>query len=480
MFRALALGIFATLTLCSCSRSFLNTALIGHTTNADFVPPPAPVREPYIVMSFSGGGARATAFAWAVLNELAQSPDSEGRPLTDDIAIISSASGGSVTAAMFGLHGVTGLPVLYKNFLARDNMAALELQALNPVTLVRLAGPSYSRIDVLREYLDRQLFHGATFADLYRRPGAPIVILNATDMASGEVFSFTPGEFDNLCSDLARFPVAGGVAASAAFPILLTPLSLRNWSGEPGCAVPGQPAWVTKALTGNTTRYVNLPQYKLAIEATELRTGRVRYEHLLDGGLVDNRGVSAILQEMFTPNDPTSQITRINKGEIRNLVAIQVVARSATPSPISTNPRTPGLLSVAGAVIDNPIDSATRGNAENFETAFSQLRQAGQLRNFTHAPALLPDRIYAIQVDPDQFSIRDPEQRGLRDRFERIPTSWSIDPAELRTIQVVAHQLLYLHPCFVRLREDLSGAPPSPLGSRCHPDATPQSPAAGF
>ena len=418
---------------------------------------------------------RASALAWAVLNELAEVTDSSGHPLTDDIRIVSSASGGSVTAAVFGLHGVAGLQGLHDEFLTHDNMAAMELQALNPATWVRLAGPSYSRIDVLREYLDRHLFHGATFADIHARPGAPIVILNATDMASGEVFSFSDGRFDDLCSDLSRFPVAAGVAASAAFPIALTPLSLKNWSGEPGCTVPPQPTWVKVAINGNSTRYVNLPQYKLALETDELRSSKVRYEHLLDGGLVDNRGVSAILQEMFTPNDPTSQIARINKGAIRSLVAIEVVARSGGPSPLSTNPSTPGVLSVIGAVIDNPINSATRGNAENFESAFSQLRQAGLLRDLTPAPLGLPDRIYAVQVDPDQFSSNDPEQVALRTQFERIPTSWTLSADALRTVQTTAHRLLYQHPCFVRLREDLVDATPSVVGNRCHPEAAPSS-----
>jgi hypothetical protein len=34
-----------------------------------------------------------------------------------------------------------------------------------------------------------------------RRPGAPLVVMNATDMESGEVFAFTPQRFDDLCSD---------------------------------------------------------------------------------------------------------------------------------------------------------------------------------------------------------------------------------------------------------------------------------------
>ena len=107
--------------------------------------------EPYIVMSFSGGGVRATGLGYAVLNELRQVPDRSGRSFADEIRIISSASGGSVAAAWFGLKGSDELPALRDNFIVRDNMTALESEVFNPVTLARLAGPSYSRIDVLRE-----------------------------------------------------------------------------------------------------------------------------------------------------------------------------------------------------------------------------------------------------------------------------------------------------------------------------------------
>ena len=38
-------------------------------------------------------------------------------------------------------------------------------------------------------------------------PGAPLVVMNATDMESAEVFAFTPQRFDDLCSDLDQLPL---------------------------------------------------------------------------------------------------------------------------------------------------------------------------------------------------------------------------------------------------------------------------------
>jgi NTE family protein len=455
-FKKEVLSSFLLLAMTSgCARSFLNTPLTGHASNAEILPAPTRTGDPFIIISFSGGGVRATAFAWAVLNQLAAVKDSSGHPLTDDIRIVSSASGGSVTAAQFGLFGMAGMPDLEKHFIAKDNMAALELTALSPVTWVKLATPSFSRIDVLRQYFDRQLFHGADYSAIYNGKDGPIVLLNATNMASGDVFTFGIPQFDNLCSDLAHFPVAGATAASAAFPILLTPISLKNYSGD-GCAVPTNPLWLEKTLHGNVARYFNPDAYRTAREARALRERQVTYEHLLDGGLVDNLGVSAILQTMMSVIDPMSQIARVNKHEIHNLVAIEVVARSGGKSPVSTQPATPGILQVADAVINDPIDSATRGNAAVFQSTLDLFRQSG----FT-------GRVYSIQVDPEQFSAADSEQRAVRDRFEAIPTSWSIDQRDIPTVVDTAHRLLFTHPCFVRLQEDMSGAAPSPAGSMC-------------
>jgi NTE family protein len=165
-------------------------------------PPPADLigtdpRAPLILIAFSGGGSRAAAVGLGVLDELAaQTYPATGKPVTliDRVKVVSSISGGSVVAAWFGLVGPARLDELKNDFLARDNIATLEWEAADPLTLARLSLSRYSRIDALRDLLDRELFHGARFADL-RRPSAPLVVMNATDMESGKVFAFTPQRF---------------------------------------------------------------------------------------------------------------------------------------------------------------------------------------------------------------------------------------------------------------------------------------------
>jgi hypothetical protein len=113
-------------------------------------------------MAFSGGGTRASALAYAVLRRLHAVSYNSGQEvthrLTEDIKIISSVSGGSVTAAWYGLYP-NDFDGLKTKFLTHDNMADLYWTAVNPRTWGRLAFSHYSRIDALIEQFDR-LFSG--------------------------------------------------------------------------------------------------------------------------------------------------------------------------------------------------------------------------------------------------------------------------------------------------------------------------------
>src|SRR6267154_637625 len=90
----------------------------------------------------------------------------------------------------------------------------------------------FNRSDMAAEFYDRHLFGGKTYGDLLQQNRRPFLSLNATDMSLGASFQFTQEHFDYLCSDLSTFPVARAVAASAAFPILLSPVTVNNYAGS--------------------------------------------------------------------------------------------------------------------------------------------------------------------------------------------------------------------------------------------------------
>ncbi len=60
------------------------------------------------VLSFSGGGTRAAAFSYGVLEELRRTEivvDGKRRRLIDEVDMITGVSGGSFTALAYALHG---------------------------------------------------------------------------------------------------------------------------------------------------------------------------------------------------------------------------------------------------------------------------------------------------------------------------------------------------------------------------------------
>ena len=64
--------------------------------------------ETFVVLAFSGGGTRSAAFSYGLLEKLRDTEvtiDGKSVRLLDEVDVISSVSGGSYTAAYYGLFG---------------------------------------------------------------------------------------------------------------------------------------------------------------------------------------------------------------------------------------------------------------------------------------------------------------------------------------------------------------------------------------
>jgi NTE family protein len=425
-------------------------------------------QRPLILVAISGGGSRAAALGWVVLSDLASfhyTEDGQPRSLTDDIAVVSSVSGGSVIAAYFALYGAKGLDHFEPAFLAPDNMRTLGLSAANPITWVSLAVTGSPRTDVVEKLFDDQLFHGETFAAL-NRPGKPYLIMNATDMASGEVFAFTPDRFDDICSDLEEEPISVGVAASSAVPVVLSPIALRDFSAG-HCKDRPTPKWITTKLTKRLAPYIGLEDYKLALYANALRHGSgsdrdIQYLYLLDGGLADNLGIHGLIEAIESPyaapiiagtKGGDSIIAAINNGSVRKVAVIVINARAEPPNDIYQSSSRPGIVKMIGSVTSVPIDSNTAAVSSQMEVLLSQLNAAATAT--VGNPNFKGLAVYSIKIDFDQLRASDPAQKRLRDEVKAIPTLWTISPANLQALEQAGTLLLHQHPCFQRLLLDL-------------------------
>ena len=445
-----------------------NTPLPAGEGNPDrrSIAPASPDR-PVVLMTFSGGGSRAATLAESVLREMSQTRYSgiDGpHVLTEDIKLISSVSGGSVTAAWFGLRRGPGhwdgdLDDLRTDFLTQDNMAALELDAVNPITWFGLVTGRMTRIEAEQALFNERLYHDATLAAL-NQPGKPYIVLNATDMAGGQTFAMVPRRFDDVCSKYDILPVATAVSASAAFPILLTPVGFRNYSEDcQGRLRDGE--WIKVDLSNPYTPYLNLAEYRDARYSNDLRHGpnpfrQINYLNFLDGGLADNLGTQSLRSALIASYDDAQVLHAINEGKIRRLVVIVVNARSDPPNKLYQQPQQPGVVTQIQAVTSVPIDA----NTANSQTALSAL-----LTEFAQAAAGAGNQakfggmqVYGITVDYDQIPADTPAHRALRDAAKDVPTAWTLTGPQLQVTEEAGRFLLRRNPCYRALLADLRAA----------------------
>lgn len=418
--------------------------------------------RPLILITFSGGGTRAAALAESLLGELRDTTyvASDGRhSLADDVQVISSVSGGSVTAAWFGLHRAENLEELRRRFLAQDNMADLKANLVDPTFWFRLGFTSYSRIDALEHLLDKKLFGNATFGDI-NQPGHPFVVLNASDMAGGESFGFTPGRYDDICSNFDREPISIGVAASAAFPVLLTPVNLKDYSQNTASSCAGSvrdARWAEAFGASATAPQLDLTAYRNARYTNDLRHRDpvfrdIRYLHLLDGGVADNLGIGAVRAMLTNSYDETGLLSAIGSGYVRKLVVIVVNARSDPPSDLYQSGTGPGEWDQLQSVTSVPIDSASQNAQIVLRDLLTELARMPLAKGPNRFASL---KVYGVLVDFDAIPTDTPAHRKLRDDAKSIPTTWTLSADQLQETEDIGRFLLSRDGCYAKLRSDL-------------------------
>ena len=468
--RRLAAAVVVILTATGCAHYPLNERLRAPSGASGYRFPAMaresadPADELFVCLSFSGGGTRAAAFAHGALLRLREIDIGRGRTLLDEVDCIAGISGGAFTAAYYGVHGQAGLDTFYDRFLKRDIQRELARRVLSPANLVRLASPYFSRIDLAAELYDETVFERRTFADLAARGVRPFVILHATNMANGAPFEFTQAEFDFLGSDLAAFPIGRAVAASSAFPFLLSPVSLRSFPPPPGFVVPAD---VTNGLQ---SRDLNPGRYYWARHHLDLTTPAPapgeppadKWVHLLDGGLADNIGLRSILRAY----DRTSGFLRqrINAGRIKRFVVVAINARTDPPESLSRRERSPGLVDVFMKTATVSMETVS------FDTIEHALQRQSEREQAQTDVRICNDRLAACGVEPAPAfaqSIRTcfvhVDFEGLppaeRDELLAYPTTFTLSESQLTRLREAAATLLDASESFQRLLRSLRGEP---------------------
>jgi NTE family protein len=396
----------------------------------------------FILLALSGGGSRAAAFSYGVLEELQRTRISYAgadRPLLDEVDVVTSVSGSSFTAAYYALHREKTFADFPRRYFGTGGEQRLWANAANPVNLWRLASPTFDRIDLAAETYDHDLYDGATYADLMRDHRRPYVILSASDITHGCRFEFTQEQFDFLYSDLGSVPLARAVAASAAFPVFLSPVTLDN---QPHGGDFTEPAWISTALA-NASASPRIARRAGDLRACENAVARP-HVRLLDGAIADYMGLRGPM-EGFQSDAPDFSLRRLlNAGKIKKLVIISVNA-VLTPAPDwDRKPSAPGWYDMLYYTASTPI----RNNSLDTVTVFKDLLAAdAKAAAETGRP---PYESYFISVDFNSV----PDD-ALRRRLEAIETSLAIKPAQADDLRRGAALSLEASPDFANLLRTL-------------------------
>ena len=360
----LALAALAALVLAlgGCAESVFNAATNAPMT-ADTPPgmgaPLDIVGVNAIALSFSGGGLRAAAFGHGVLKALEETKTPTG-DLLDDLVLISSVSGGSLTAAYYGLYGRDGLAHFREDVLARDFERDMRLSLLRPSNLMRLLGGGLNDRSNFVATLDDQVFHHATFADLYRRRTIDVRI-HATDLYNRIAFPFIPRVFSYLCSDIRSYSVAEAVGASMAVPLVFAPVVVRTYPDH--CFGP------LPALFEKVGADPDSPRLLKAVERGTLSyrdPARVRFVKLVDGSVTDNFGLSTLLVSRDILGTPYAPMTERDAAAIRRLLFIVVDASRGPNGAWALQEEGPGGVDLALHATDAATDSSARLAADVF------------------------------------------------------------------------------------------------------------------
>ncbi len=390
-------------------------------------------------VSFSGGGTRASAFSYGVLEALHDSifnSANGAKSLLGEVDVISSVSGGSFTAAYYGLYGDQIFEDYEEVFLKQNVQNVLISGILNPLNWFKFIGSGFNRSELAINYYDKYIFDGKTFADF--RSDMPFMQINATDLSSGQPFIFRQEYFNFLCSDLSQFPVSRAVAASSAVPIAFAPIVLKNYHG---CHKAESAGDAIKIQDQDNTRTEQIKSGLLRY----IEKDRIDYVHLVDGGVADNLGVRVLYDTANIVSNVPELSEKLYAKPPKYLVLLMVNAAVSPKNQMDKSPVEPPILAQLNAA------SATQINRYNIET-IQLLKDSLQVWAAQLSKAAdFEVQPFFIQIDFN--GIQDKQRNRL---LNTISTSLALPAEQVDELRKVARELLNASPEFQRLLTELN------------------------
>lgn len=445
---AVALG----LAVAGCAAPYVNRPLDRVDPDGGYRWNPAVVRPDsdsatLLILTFSGGGARAAALSYGVLEELRRTElrtAGGARRMLDEVDLVTGISGGSFTALSYALYGERLFSEYEPRFLKRDVDGALIERVLDPLNWGRF------RSDIAADYYDEVLFGGATYGDLMARP-TPVTAVGATAISLGSRIAFVQNNFDVLCSDLRTFPLSRAAASSSAVPVILTPLTLRNYGGA--CDY-RPPAWADAAGARRDRGWPGNRAAQRYRTLARLSDGKERpYIHLVDGGIADNLGLSLIVDELQGLEASPALRNAFDIARLKRIALIVVNAHSDPDLGWEKDPFPPPDIALLLQAVSVPIDRSSYETLYVLDDLIAEwnLRRAGgRPAGLPAGDALPPIAFTVVNVSFDELADA-PERRY----FLNLPTTLSLPAQDVDRLRSAAGRLLRDSPAFQRLVREL-------------------------
>jgi NTE family protein len=432
-------------------------------------------KDNLVILAFSGGGTRAAAFSYGVLEFLRRTeivgPKGNRGRLLDEVDVITGVSGGSFTALAYGLYGNKLFDEYEQRFLKRNVQGELIARALSPAYWGKLGSPGWGRSELAAQLYDEILFNGATFGDLDRGAG-PLILASATDISTGARFVFNQRTFDVICSDLNAVSLSRAAAASSAVPVVLSSITIKNYGGTCNAVTP---AWAKPFLdSDNPPRPAARAIRSLKAEQSYGDSVHRPYLHLVDGGVSDNVGMRSVLDslEIFESLHEAGMPTPLDSA--RRIIVFIVNSLSSPPTNWDQSENPPGTVNVLLKSAGTPIDAFSYETIELLRDTAAHWQTMRLIRNsVAFAANKDPAVAAALRVPEAEIYAIDVSFPALKDKAEldylnQQPTSFVLPAEAVDRLRAAAGTIIMASPEFQRLLKDVGArvvAEPAPAGS---------------
>jgi NTE family protein len=410
-------------------------------------------QQDLVILAFSGGGTRAAAFSYGVLETLRSIEiiTKTGRKarLLDEADVITGVSGGSFTALAYGLYGEKLFDQYEARFLKRNVQGELTTRVLNPLNWGKLWSTGWGRSELAAQLYDEILFNSATFADLYRADG-PMIAVSATELSTGSRIVFVPQNFDVMCADLRPIRLSRAAAASSAVPVVLSPITINNYGGS--CDYQ-RPAWLRNfADLPNPPRPAARALNRMQ-ELQSLDNGvEDPYFHLVDGGISDNLGLRSVLDvlETYEALHEAGQPTPLD--HIKRIIIFVVNSLSIPSTKWNKSDNSPGTIDVLIKSAGVPIDRYSGEMVEQLKDIDARWNALRRIRDSAaFAKDKDPEMTEILNAPNADIYVIDVSFKALQDNSERnylnqLPTSFTLPNEAVDRLRAAARTLILSSP----------------------------------